>query len=698
MTDQDDMFGDLSQDESPEVGVRDRMRALARELERHNALYYDKAAPEIDDRQYDLLVTELADLEKQHPQLVAADSPTRHVGGRTTEGFPTVRHATAMLSISNTYSLDDLREFDARVRRMLGTSDPVPYLVELKIDGVSATLFYRDGKLRYGATRGNGTEGDIITENLLTLDDVPEILPNWQAPAGAALEVRGEVYMDLPGFKKMNIERQNSDLEPFANPRNATAGSLKLLDSRATARRPLHLFAYAVGLAENYDLPETHGGFLKHLEGLGFPVNPLHWRCAGVEDVFAIIEEWEEKRKELPYETDGLVIKVDDRGLYERLGSTSKSPRWLCAYKFSAEKAQTRILSIETQVGRTGAITPVANLEPVFLAGSTVSRATLHNRDEIARKDIRVGDQVLVEKAGDIIPKVIRVLEHARTGEEVPYVFPEVCPACGSHLVIAEEEVAVRCENIACSAQIKERIRHFAARNAMDIEGLGTKLVELLVDAGLVHNFSDIYKLQVEQVAALERMAQKSAQNLIDGIEASKQRPFASFLFALGIRHIGDTTSALLARDFGTLEALMQASAEQLEAVEGVGGILAESTVAFFDQEENRAELKRLEESGLSVALSETELAESRARAEAAESSPVAGKTFVLTGTFPTMKRSDAKKRIVAQGGKVSGSVSKNTAYVVAGESAGSKLEKAEALGVAVLDEAALLELLGEEI
>jgi NAD-dependent DNA ligase len=602
------------------------MQALADEIRRHDRLYYDQAAPEISDREYDLLVERLEALERAHPDLALADSPTRRVGGAPAEGFESVRHPVPMLSIGNTYSPDELRDFDARVRRLLETTDPVAYLVELKIDGVSATLMYRDGALDYGATRGNGVEGDVITQNLLTLRQIPKRLargagacahsaerpddgsggvppPNeakhepggemvgrdaqpphvdrgrdapapstdrgqdasarvadreqdapapstdrgqdaparvadreQDAPApstdrgqdasapvadrgrdapaptgerdargpsdspgnwaGTTLEVRGEVYLERASLGKMNEEREALGLEPFQNPRNATAGSLKLLDSRTVARRPLRFFAYATGLVENLDLPPTQAGLLDFLGKAGFPVNPNHWLCPDIEAVLAIVRDWEDRRKALPYDTDGLVVKLNDRTVYERMGRTSKAPRWLCAYKFSAEQAVTRLLAIEVQVGRTGAITPVAHLEPVFLAGSTVSRATLHNRDEIARKEIRVGDRVVIEKAGDVIPKVVRALPEFRAAAASrPYEFPTACPACGSALSFTEEEVAVRCENLTCPAQIKERILHFAARNAMDIEGLGDKIVDQLVDGGLVHRCSQLYEM-----------------------------------------------------------------------------------------------------------------------------------------------------------------------------------------------------------
>ena len=692
MTDTNDMFV------NHELEVRERMRGLEREIERHNRLYYGKAEPEISDRDYDRLIDELVALEKQYPDLASPTSPTQRVGGAPLEGFETITHPVPMLSIGNTYSLDDLREFDGRVRKLLVTEEPVPYLVELKIDGVSATLMYRGGALEYGATRGNGAQGDKITENLLTLDEIPRTIEKWDAPAMATLEVRGEVYMDHAGFEKLNAERGAEGLAAFANPRNATAGSLKLLDSRITARRPLHFFAYSVGLAEGYPLPEKQAGLLDHLEALGFPVNPNRRRCETLDEVIATIEKWNTRRHELPYDTDGLVIKVDDRTVHGALGATSKAPRWLVAYKFEAEQATTRIESIEVQVGRTGVVTPVAHLEPVFVAGSTVSRATLHNRDEVARKDVRVGDAVVIEKAGEIIPQVVRVIEEQRPADSKPYEFPTHCPSCGSELAFSEEEVAVRCENVSCPAQLKERIRHFAARDAMDIEGLGAKVVDQLVEKELVGRYSDLYDLEADAVAALERMGEKSAENLIAGIEASKKRPLAAFLFALGIRHIGETASALLAEDFGSMDALRDADRDSLEAVEGIGGIVAESVETFFGHEENVAEIERLRERGLPMALTdaEREAVEKRRAAAKSEDNPIAGRTFVLTGTLPTLKRSDAEKRIKAVGGKSSGSVSKKTDYVVAGENAGSKLEKAEKLGVEVIDEARLLDMLGQ--
>ncbi len=682
-----------------EPDAASRIEELTQQIHHHNKLYYDQAKPEISDREFDQLLNELEDMEARFPDFAEPDSPTRQVGGKPAEGFESIDHAVPMLSINNTYSPDEINDFDARLRRILKIDGPLPYLVELKIDGVSASLYYKNGELQYAATRGNGITGDVITNNMLTLPQVRKFLPGWVAEQDAILEVRGEVYMEHSAFDTLNEKRLHEGLEPFANPRNVTAGSLKLLDPRQTARRPLRIFVYAVGAVENYPLPQTHSELLKHIESLGLPVNKHRWQCNGVEHILKIIDEWEHKRKDLPYDTDGLVIKVDDRQLYEKLGSTSKAPRWLCAYKFSAEQAQTTVEEITVQVGRTGAITPVANLKPVLLAGSTVSRATLHNRDEIERLDLRVGDQVMIEKAGDIIPKVIRVLEHLRTESNTkPYEFPTQCPACQSTLQYDSEEVAVRCENISCHAQIKERIRHFASRNALDIEGLGTKLVQQLVDESLVQRFSDLYRLDMKTLAGLDRMAEKSAQNLIDALEISKSRPLSAFLFALGIRHAGANTSRLLAENFGSIAAIKQASIEQLEAIEDIGSIVASSIVAFFAEEKNQQELNALQEMGFTMALSQKERAEIEARKNAAqnEDNPLAGKVFVLTGTLPTLKRSEAKKMLESRGARVSGSVSAKVDYLLAGEKAGSKLTKAEKLGITIIDEAQLLKWIDE--
>lgn len=689
------MTGDMFEDMRLPDKDRERMQWLAGELRRHNALYYQKAAPEISDRQYDLMLRELEELEKKHPEWADDDSPTKRVGGEVAEGFESIRHPVPMLSIANTYSPEELRDFDERIRKIIG-GGPVSYMVELKIDGVSATLMYKGGRLEYGATRGNGALGEVITGNLKTLKDIPTILKKWDGGAESRLEIRGEVYMPNAGFEKMNLERQEEGLNAFANPRNATAGSLKLLDSRITARRPLCFFAYAVGLAENYPLPESQQEFLNYLGELGFPVNPSREKVDGIEALLDRLAYWEEERKKLSYDTDGLVIKVNDRNLWETLGSTAKAPRWLCAYKFSTEQAHTRIQDIHIQVGRTGTVTPVAILEPVYLSGTTVSRATLHNRDEIARKDIRIGDQVVIEKGGEIIPKVVQVLESLRDGSEKPFAFPEQCPSCGSALVFPENEVAVRCENAQCPAQLQERVEHFAKRNAMDIDGLGEKIVAQLVEKGWVKGVADLYDLEAGKLATLERMGRKSAENLAAAIQDSVNRPYAAFLFALGIPHIGQSTAELLAQVFPSIDSLRLASQEDLAAVDGIGDIVAESVVQFFHQDDNQRQLERLREKGLPMTLSDEEMEAFQKRQAMAQKgdNPFAGKTFVLTGTLSALTRQEAQKRIEALGGKAAGSVSKKTDMVIAGEKAGSKRDKAEKLGVPVHEEAAFLEML----
>ncbi len=708
MAAQDDLFDDIPSDggKKEKEAAEKRMRELADEIRHHNKLYYEENDPEISDREYDQLVKELEAFEEKYPELAEPDSPTKHVGGEASgkaqtdsgevvEAFDTVEHEVPMLSISNTYSPDELRDFDNRVRRRLGREDKIDYTVELKIDGVSATLMYRDGEIDYGATRGNGSEGDVITLNLLTLDDIPRKLKDIEDDT--ALEVRGEVYMQLDDFEEMNEAREEDNKDPFANPRNATAGSLKLLDSRIVAKRPLRFFAYGVGLVENIDLPQSHADLLDFLGDTAFLINPNRWTTSGIEPILEIIEEWEEKHDTLDYAVDGLVIKVDDRDLHDQLGVTSKSPRWMVAYKFSAKQAETKINDIKVQVGRTGAATPVAHLEPVFLDGSTVSRATLHNRDEIERLDVHIGDHVIIEKAGDIIPKVVEVLKQKRNGTEETFHFPDTCPACGSDLVESEEEVAIRCENVACPAQVKNRIQHYASRDAMDIDGLGEKVIDQMVENDLVNTFSDLYKLDVETIAGLERMAKKSAENLVDAIEASKERPFSAFVYALGIRHIGSTTSRIIVENFHSIEDLKKADTESLEAIDGIGATLAESVVAFFDQTENDEELQRLADVGLPMELTKNERQTLEAKQAAAEDSdnPIAGKTFVLTGALESMKRSEAKKAIEDRGGKATSAVSKSTDYVVAGDEPGSKIDKAEKLDITILNEEDFKNLLG---
>ena len=714
--------------------ARERVEDLRRQIAYHNDLYYRQAAPEISDREYDLLVEELAELERKFPQFGSEASPTQKVGSDRTEGFESIVHPVPMLSISNTYSPDEVREFDARIRRMLGmgADEEIHYVLELKIDGVAISVMYRDGRIEYAATRGDGVRGDVVTSNVKTIKSLPNKLrmDDLFAPAGG-FEARGEVFFRRKDFEAINERRVTEGLEPFANPRNAAAGTLKLLDSSLVAMRPLDVFFYGLGLAES-SLPQTHWEFLDLLDQLGLPTNHERQLCRNIGEILESIGRWETARHKLPYETDGMVIKVNDFALHERLGRTSKSPRWVVAYKFSAEQAQTKLERIEVQVGRTGAATPVAHLSPVLLAGSTISRATLHNADEIARKDIRVGDQVVIEKGGEVIPKVVRVIESLRTGKEKPYVFPAHCPVCGGALYRVDEEAVHRCVNASCPAQIKGRLLHYASRNAMDIDGLGDRVVDQLVDGGSVHDIADLYTLDVERVAEIlkemreatksGKMAQvgdageegsddflsaapkkkesrkeketprKAAENLIRGIEASKRRPLGNLIFGLGIRYIGATAGKLLARHFASMDDLAQASEEELLRVEGVGGVMAESLREFFTEEKNLKLIERLRADGLNlVRLPE----EAPPRKEVLEGSPFAGKTVVLTGTLESMSREEGEEKIEALGGKATGSVSKKTDLLVAGPGAGSKLDKARQLGIEIIDEAEFLKRLG---
>ena len=656
--------------------------ALKRTLERHDRLYYVEAKPEIGDREYDALYKALLDAEQAHPDWVTPDSPSQRVSETPLGGFATVRHSSPMLSLDNGYSLDELREFDARVRKGLD-ADVVDYTVELKIDGIAVVLRYEDGVFARGLTRGNGVEGDDITQNLRTLRGLPLVL---EAPKGGralpkTLEVRGEVYLSRERFDKLNAAREAAGEALYANPRNTAAGTLKLLDAREVARRGLAYFAYtvpdpgALGASTQYEV-------LARLRDLGLVVEKHAARVHGVEGVEEQIARWETKRKTLGYDTDGLVVKVDDLAAQRALGATSKSPRWALAYKFETESAQTRLLDIRVSVGRTGAVTPVAILEPVLILGTTVARATLHNVDEVARRGVRIGDLVVVEKGGDVIPKVVRVVEEARTGEERAFTFPDTCPECGTPLVHEEGEAIIRCDGPACPAQRRGRLLHWAARSAMDITGLGDAVVEQLVAAGRVKDPADLYGLSVDELAALERMGKKSAANLVAGIEASKDRPLDRFVHALGIRHVGTTTARALARAFGTLDALAAAGVEELEAVPDVGPVVAESVHRWFDDAAGRDLLARLKAGGVAPPPFATP-------ARDAASTPWTGLTFVLTGTLAGRTRVEAGNEIEARGGTVAGSVSKKTSFVVAGEEAGSKLDKAKDLGVPVLDEAA---------
>ena len=676
--------------ESPQ----DRAAFLREELQRNERLYYQEAKPEITDREFDRLMAELAAIEEEHPELRTADSPTQRVGGEPTEGFEQVEHQPPMLSLDNTYDHDELQEWAERLERLIPDTE-IEFVCELKVDGVSLSLLYEDGVLTQAATRGNGRVGDLVTANARTIRTLPLRLP---AGAPARLLVRAETYMRRSVFAALNEERAAAGQELYANPRNTTAGTVRLLDSRDVARRRLDLACYewvhtGVGAGDGADDEErrSHGDCLAALADLGLPVDESWRRCANLEDVVAFCDEWQKKRGELDFETDGVVVKVDDPELRERLGATAKAPRWAVAFKFEAEQAETVVLAINAQVGRTGAVTPVAELEPVLVAGTTVKRATLHNYEDLARKDVREGDAVLIEKGGDIIPKVVSVFEERRGPESKPFAPPTACPVCGEKLYQPEEEALLRCVNAACPAVVRERIRHFASRNAMDIEGMGDWLVGELVVGGLVRDPADLYGLTVERLADLKktndaRLGEKAAARTVASLEESKRRSLSRLIYALGIRFVGDSTAALLARRFGSIEALTAASAEELEEVEDIGSRIAESVRAFFDSERNQDLLRRLREAGLRFEEEQTEAD--------AEDGPLEGRTFVLTGTLGGMTRNEAAARITALGGKVTGSVSSRTDFLVAGEKAGSKLRKAEQLGVEVLDEAGLEELL----
>ncbi len=658
--------------------VRKRIEQLRREIERHNRLYYEEASPEIDDTAFDALLRELAELEDAHPELRSDTSPTRRVGGRPDDAFPSVAHRVPMLSLDNTYNVDELRAFHERIVGLLGGTEP-QYVLEPKLDGVALSLHYASGRYVRAVTRGDGRTGDDVTRNVATLRGLPQrVRVPWEE-----FEVRGEVFMPLAEFARFNAEREAAGEKPFANPRNATAGSLKMLDRDAVAQRPMTLFVYQLVEAESLGLT-SHAEVLERLRKGGFPVNPHSRRCATFDELLDAIEALRLQREELGYEIDGVVVKVDSLAQQRELGATAKAPRWAIAFKYEAARAETKLEDIVLQVGRTGAVTPTAVLTPVWLNGVTITRATLHNRDELRRLGVRVGDTVVIERGGDVIPKVVRVVTEKRSGREKRFRFPKRCPSCKSPLVSLEGEVVVRCENTSCPQQLERRLEHFASRNAMDIAGLGSQNVRLLLEKGLVRNFADLYRLRVEDLVPLERFADKSARNLVDALAASRGRPWRNKLFALGIRHVGAAGAAVLASRYPDLDALLAASEEELQTLEDVGPRVAESIVAFLRALENRKLLLELRDLGVLVPGEEA----------VQRSDAFAGLTFVVTGTLDGMTRSQAQAAIEQRGGRVSGSVSKKTDYVVVGHDPGSKYDKARALERPILDEAAFAELL----
>lgn len=670
-------------------GADERVQALRAMIEEHDRRYFVLAAPAISDREYDRLMQELRDLESQFPDLITPESPTQRVGGEPTKLFPPAVHHIPMLSLANTYSTSEVEDFARRVHDLLGHDPAHGYTCEFKFDGVAMSLRYQNGKLARGATRGDGTTGDDVTGNVRTIRSIPLLLHSNMPLASASFEVRGEVFMDLDGFRRLNALREESGEPPFANPRNSTAGTLKTLDPREVAKRPLRFSAYQLRFddaAVEHSLEiDTHSRRLEVLEEFGFPVSKETRVVKGTDSIMEFAMHWQDHRDALPFEIDGVVIKVNSLAEQERIGFVAKSPRWAIAYKFETKQARTRLNGITLQVGRMGTITPVAELEPVALSGITIRRATLHNADEIERKDIRIGDMVLIERGGEVIPKVAGVDLSQRPKQAHVYKFPSICPECNSSLVRPPGEVNWYCENPECPAQVIGRITHFASRGAVDIAGLGDQSVGQLVAAGLLHNVADIYDLKNHHVEliALERMGEKKVENLLQAIEQSKQRPTAKFLFALGIRHVGTSVAKLLIDEFGSIDAIAEASEEAIDAIPGIGPEIAASVAAYFRQEKNQALLARLRQAGLPF---QGVRKEKPARSEFFNS-----KTFVLTGTLTSMTRDEAKERIESNGGKVSGSVSKKTDYVVAGVEAGSKLTKAEELGVTVLAEDAFL-------
>lgn len=663
--------------------IRKRAAKLREALHRHNYLYYVLDEPEISDAEYDRLMQELIVLESAHPELIVPDSPTQRVGALPLEKFETMAHTIPMLSLENTFGEEGVLAFDQRVRRFLKTDSSILYTAEPKLDGVAVELVYENGRLVEASTRGDGYTGELITLNIRTIKTIPLALFNTvSVTIPSRLEVRGEVFIPLEAFKQLNKERLDNGEALFANPRNAAAGSLRQLDSRITAKRPLDIFCYGIGIVTGLELT-SHREILQALQALGFRVNP-HIKPRGkIEDILVYYRDLLDRRHEFPYEMDGIVIKVDDLTLQKRLGEKSRSPRWAMAYKFPATQETTRMFKIDVQVGRTGALTPVAHLEPVSVGGVTVSRATLHNEDEIKRKDIRVGDTVLIQRAGDVIPGVVKVITTRRTGVEQPFKMPVACPVCGAKVVRLEQAAVSRCVNANCLAQVKERIKHFASKGAFDIDGAGDKLVSQLVDEGLVKSYADLFTLDKGTIATLERMGEKSAQNLMDAIVRSKQISLGRFIYAMGIRHVGEHIAHVLARRFKSLSVLMSAATDELMAVDEIGPQVSESLRAFFENLENQGNIKRMLKAGVTI--------ETR---EAVTKEALSGKAFVLTGTLESMTRLQATDRIEAMGGRVSSSVSRKTTYMVAGKNPGSKLGKAKALGVRILDEQELIECL----
>ena len=661
-----------------------RVAELNKTLHEYGRAYYDLDAPIVPDSEYDEKMKELLAIEEEHPDLIYPDSPTQRVGGAPLEVFNKVVHRHPMLSLANAFNEEDLKDFDRRVKEATGNA---VYVCELKIDGLAVSLQYEEGRLVQGATRGDGAVGEDITANLKTIRSIPHKLNE-----SLTIEVRGEAYMPKNSFVKLNEDRDEAGEVPFANPRNAAAGSLRQLDSKVAESRNLATFIYAVGGdAEVYGL-DSHSDALNKVDELGLTTNKERKRCTTIEEVLEYVAYWTENRLNLDYEIDGIVIKVDNFESQEQLGYTAKSPKWAIAYKFPAEEVHTQLLDIELSVGRTGVVTPTGILEPVLVAGTTVGRASLHNEDLIREKDIRIGDHVVLRKAGDIIPEIVMSLKEQRTGEEEPFHMPDNCPVCDSELVRIEGEVALRCVNPKCPAQMKEALIHFVSRRAMNIDGVGEKLIEQLYSADLVHDVSDLYTLTKESLLSLERIGEKSATNILTAIEQSKENSLEKLLFGLGVRHVGEKVARILAEEYRTLDALEQATEEELVNVFEIGAIVADSVTTYFSTEEVQEVMNKLRSYGVNTVYKGT------TREELPTTGPFAGKTIVLTGKLTELTRGEAKEQIESLGGTVSGSVSKKTDLVIAGEDAGSKLTKAQELEIEIWDEQAMLDALGVDM
>ncbi len=664
--------------------IKKEIEELREKIRYHDYKYYVENMPEISDQAYDALYKKLKELEEKYPQFITPDSPTQRIGGKPLEEFKTVKHRIPMLSMDNTYSEDELRDFDRRVKKLLPKQE-VHYVVELKIDGVSVSLIYENGIFVQGATRGDGYQGDDVTQNLRTIRSIPLKLHCVEGKVPSVLEVRGEVYMPKKKFEELNKEREKNGEPLFANPRNATAGSLKLLDPNLVAKRGLDIFVWGLGYYEGIQF-KTHHQALEYFQKVGFKVNPHYKFCKDIDEVIKYCQVWNEKKDSLDYAIDGMVIKVDALEQQKKLGTTTKAPRWLIAYKFPAEKAETILRDIIVQVGRIGTLTPVAVVDPVFVSGTIVSRASLHNEDQIKRLDVRIGDHVLIEKAGEIIPQVVGVLKEKRTGKEKIFKMPNKCPVCGGKVVRELGEVAIRCINPLCPAQLKNSIKHFASRDAMDIEGLGEALIDQLVDNKLVQDYADLYYLKFEQLIRLERMGPKSVENLLRAISESKNRPLSRVIYALGIRHVGIHIAEVLAERFNSIDELAKASFAQLNIIPEIGPTIAESVVNFFSLSRTREVIEKLKKAGINLV-----------RKEEKVSDALKGLTFVVTGTLKGYTRKEIEDTIKKYGGRVASSVSRLTNYLIVGENPGSKLDKARQLGVKTITEEEFNKMIGKE-